>query len=214
MEPEPPQEKSPGGVLGEVDLGRLGVEDKADLQLPAKMQLIHRESEIEIVRKWFGWDTVLGTALVVVWGCGIFGYSGFGPIRVSKDNLYIYLLFVAGGVWLIYYTIAGWLNRTHIVVSRLKITVRHRPVPWLGNKEIDVSSLKQLYPKIKIRRSRGVPMDADYEVHALTDDDRDLKLVGGLKSSEQACSIEQQIEKYLRIKDAYIEGGIEVKGWL
>ena len=40
----------------------------------------------------------------------------------------------------------------------------------------------------------------------MTKSGRNIKLVGGLESQEQAIFIEQKIEKYLRIEDAPVPG--------
>jgi hypothetical protein len=112
------------------------------------------------------------------------------------------------------YTAAGWLNRTHIVVSRGKLTVRHEPVPWPGNKVLEVSNFKQLYAKKTVTRSSKGGKSVSYGVNALTVGGQDLQLVGGLQNGEQAHFIEQQIEKYLGIQDVYVDGGMEAdEGW-
>jgi hypothetical protein len=219
MNPEPPQEKSLDEVLKELGVEeeedktelRLPdkVEDKTELRLPAKMELIRRDSEIEIVRKWFGWEIVLLTAFAVFWGWSLFTMSpNLGAIRLSEESLY-FLLFLAALIGLTYYALAGWLNRTHIVVSRGKITVRHRPIPWVGNKELETSNLKQLYTEEHVHhhpKSGGTYFT--YDVHAITSDDRRFTFVAGLKTREQASFIEHEIEKYLGIKDMPVEGEI------
>ena len=174
--------------------------------LPDKFELLHHGSHIEIVRKWFGWQIVLMTPLAMLWCGTLFNlYSEVGesgePMPISP------LLHVAVGIGLIYYVVAGWLNRTHIFVSRGKIAVRHRPIPWLGNKELKASNVRQLYVKEKFLRSRRGPY-VTYQVHALTRTRRNIKLVSGLETSEQALYIEQEIEKYLGIEDIPVEGEI------
>lgn len=74
--------------------------------------------------------------------------------RHGGDSL-VFLFFVVTGVCVAYYAAAGWLNRTHIVVSRDKITVRHEPVPWLGNFEMKVSEF--IRPPDEQMPSRAVP---------------------------------------------------------
>ena len=67
--------------------------------------------------------------------------------------------------------------------------------------------MKQLYGKEKISRSRN-STSVSYELRAVTKSGRNIKLVGGLESQEQAIFIEQKIEKYLRIEDIPIPGEI------
>jgi hypothetical protein len=115
------------------------------------------------------------------------------------------LLHVAAGVGITYTALAGWLNRTRISVDQGKVSVRHGPLPWLGNKDIEGSMLKQLYSKEKISRGRN-SSSTSYEVHAIMSNGRNVKLVSGLESSEQALYIEQEIERYFRIEDAPVRG--------
>lgn len=83
----------------------------------------------------------------------------------------------------------------------------HGPLPWLGNKDLDGSNLKQLYSKEKISQGRN-STTITYEVHALTANGRNEKRVSGLDSSEQALYIEQEIERYFRVEDTPVRGQI------
>ena len=184
--------------------------DRMELGLPDKIEFHHYGSYIEIVRKWFGWEILFLTLFAVFWnGFLINWYTSIGNANLVA--LLFPLIHVAVGVWLVYYVIAGWFNHTHIFVSHGKLAVRHKPIPWIGNKEIASSNLKQLYTKEKILRSRN-GRTVRYEVHAITHGGRNVKLVEGLDSSEQALFIEQEIEKYLNITDVPVKG--EFGEWL
>ncbi|MEW6208245.1 MAG: hypothetical protein AB1631_07750 [Acidobacteriota bacterium] len=173
---------------------------KIELGLPDKLELYHRGSAMEIVRKWFGWQIVFMTAFAIFWDGFLFiWYSKVGD-SAEPMSMYFPLLHVAVGIGLTYYVVAGWLNRTHILVSRGKIAVRHAPLPWVGNTELEVSNLKQLYAKEKRSRSDN-GTSTTYEVHAIAHNGRTIKLVRGLETREQALYIEQEIEKYLGIED-------------
>jgi hypothetical protein len=67
--------------------------------------------------------------------------------------------------------------------------------------------VKQLYSKEKISRGRN-STTTTYEVHAVTHTGKNVKLLSGLESSEQALYIEQEIERYFRIEDAPVKGQI------
>lgn len=182
------------------------MEKKIEHGLPDKLELFHHGSHIEIVRKWFGMQIVFATVFAMFWdGILINLYSKAGA---SGEPMSIFsLIHVAVGIGLTYYVVAGWLNRTHIFVSHGKIAVRHRPIPWLGNKELEASNLKQLYVKEKISQSRH-GTSVTYQIHALTHNSRNIQLVSGLGISEQALYIEQEIEKYLGIEDIPVKGEV------
>ena len=185
---------------------------QTDLRLPDKLELFHRGSHIEIVRKWFGGKIVVQTVFA------IFGSGGFLymiPKRLPSESLeasiFFWLICAAIVIWLTYYLVAGWLNRTHILVGGGKITVRHRPIPWVGNLELGVSNLKQLYSTEKISRIRSSASSYEvvtYEVHAVTPNGRDIMLVRDLETSAQALYIEQEIEKCLGIEDTPVHGEV------
>lgn len=183
------------------------MEKKIELGLPDKLEIFHRGSSMEIVRKWFGWQIVFMTVFAMFWDGFLFiWYSKVGDSE-EPMAMYFPLLHIAAGIGLTYYVVAGWLNRTYIRVSCGKIAVRHGPIPWVGNKELEVSNLKQLYAKEELSRS-GRGTTATYEVHAITHNGRNIKLVSGLETSEQALYIEQEIEKCLGIEDIPVKGEI------
>lgn len=184
--------------MGSGSARRTAMAKRTVLRRPEQVQLFHRGSHIEIVQKWFGWHVILLTPFAM-----LFGAYGLAQLAINplEENPGFYFL-PALGIWLMYFAAAGWINRTHIFVSREKIAVRHRPIPSWGNKELDVSSLKQLYVK-----ERPVSGGSIYEVRATTHNGRDIKLVGPI-TSEQAFYIEQEIEKYVGIEDIPVKGEI------
>lgn len=180
-----------------------------EIGLPEKLEIYDHGSYLEIVRKWFGLHVLFFTAFAIFWdGALVFWYGSIGEDTDLMAILFP-LIHVAIGIGVTYYVVAGWLNRTYIFVSQSKIAVRHRPIPWLGNKEIFATDLKQLYAKSKISKDPegGYPSET-YEVQAITHSGRNIKLVGDLDSSEQALFIEQEIEKYLNIEDVPVKGEI------
>lgn len=185
------------------------MEKKMDIGLPDKLEMKYRGSGFEIVRKWLGWQTICLTVVAVFWdGFLFFWYSmalGFGTVNMLM--VLFPLIHVAAGVGITYTALAGWLNTTRISVDQGKITVRHGPLPWLGNKDLDGANLKQLYSKEQVPKgpnSRSVT----YAVHAITAAGKNEKLVSGLESSEQALYIEQEIERHFRIDDRPVRGQI------
>lgn len=176
-----------------------------ELGLPDKLELRHEGSGLVIIRKWFGWKVLLTTAMAAFWiGFLFFWYS---TARAFGDTFMLLfpLIHVAVGVGIAYNALAGWVNRTRIAVDQGRLSVRHGPLPWLGNKDLDGSTLKQLYTKEKISRGRN-GSTTTYEVHAITSTGKNEKLLSGLDTSEQALYIEQEIERYFRIADAPVRG--------
>ncbi len=118
-----------------------------DIGLPEKMQFRDHTSHIEIIRTWFGWKVVAASVFAVVWNGFLVVWYGHA---LRSGNLLVILfpiLHVAVGVGLTYFVIAGWLNRTRITTDYGSVSVRHYPVPWIGNMTIEAFDLRQLYAK-------------------------------------------------------------------
>ena len=183
-----------------------------DIGLPEKIELVDHGSYIEIVRTWFGKRYVIIAAIAVFWNGFLVSFYGRLPPDAHLMAFLFPLIHVGVGVGLIYSALAGFFNHTHIFVSPLLMEVRHRPLPWLGNKKVDATELKQLYAKDKISKSHdgdGVGRTTvTYEVRAVTNGGQNIRIVGGLATQEQALAIEQQIEKYLKLKDAPVPGEV------
>jgi len=71
--------------------------------------------------------------------------------------------------------------------------------------ELYTGELRQLYTKEIISQSKS-GSSASYEIHAISTRGRNIKLLRGLDTSEQALYIEQEIEKYLHIEDRPVKG--------
>jgi hypothetical protein len=154
-----------------------------------------------IVRRWFAQKYVFQGFFTVFW-CGflVIWYAAAG----KRDDL-MFTLFpighVAVGLWLIYSTLAGFLNRTTIVVTEGSISIAHAPIPWSGNRVIPTASLRQLYCEDVITRGKNGP-NHTFSLNAVIDGGRKLTLLSKLETPDQARFIEQEVERFLGIVDA------------
>ena len=109
---------------------------------------------------------------------------------------------LAVGVGLTYSTLAGFLNRSYVVIDRDAFSVSHGPLPWLGNLRVPVSQVKQLYCKEK----RG--KQTTYQLSVILKDGRKKDLLSNLDSPEIGFYMEHQIENWLKIPDQAVRGEI------
>ncbi len=90
--------------------------DHVDIGLPDKISVRQSGSNLEITRTWFGGKVLFMTAFVIFWnGFLVFWYRQ----ALGSDNLMMLLfplIHVGVGVWLTYHTIAGYLNKTYLLV--------------------------------------------------------------------------------------------------
>jgi hypothetical protein len=137
------------------------------------------------------------------------GFLCFWYSMAISQRVWIMGLFAIGhaaiGLGLTYYTIAGFLNRTLIRVSPSLLDVSHGPLPWPGAKRLDSTGIAQIYCKEHISRGKN-GVTTTYQVHVATHGGAQEKLVDSLDSSDQALYLEQEIERFLSIKDAPVAG--------
>ena len=178
--------------------------EKFESYLPDRIEVLDYGSHIEITRRWLGWHVPILTVLTVLWFVALFGDKSWltsSDAFIQFASAMVSLAFGAVGIAVSYFILASFFNRTIISVSRELVSVRHGPLPWIGRQGIKVSNIKRL----------GVqtgPDDAErhahryYTVNIMTSDNRNIRILSGLNSREQALYIEQQIEKYLRVKES------------
>jgi len=174
--------------------------DFVDIGLPDKMNITQQYDSMTITRNWFGWEVIFMSLFAVVWNSVIF--NNYSSLEGEESLPWIHIL---AGVVVSYYAITGWFNKTDIHVTKQHIQISHKPLPWIGNKKIDVNDIKQLYGKEKVSRSSN-SSSVTYEVHVILNRGTDTKLLSGLTTSEQALYVEQEIEKYLAIKNKPVRG--------
>jgi hypothetical protein len=141
-----------------------------------------------------GWDVFL-----------VFWYT----LATSQDAPLVMLLFpivhVLVGVGITYFALAGFLNKTFILVGEGKLTIQHAPLPWPGNRVLQASDLTQLYSEERVIRTRnGAQMK--YKLNAITREDKKISLMSNLTAPDQVRFLEHKLEEYLGITDVPVEG--------
>ena len=173
------------------------------------MVSIKREGQsAQIVKRWFSLKYIPLAFFCVAWDAFLFFWYS---MALGMHAPWIFVVFpvahLAVGVGMTYSTLAGFLNRTTLEVTRDEITVWFEPLPWMGEKTIKTGDVKQLFCKEKI--SRGKNSDTySYELFVVTKSDRQVSLLSNLESPDIALFFEQQIETWLRIEDQPVIGEI------
>ena len=186
-----------------------------DIGIPANIKIRRNFQRLQIIRRWFHIKYIFLTLFVVFWDAFLINWYAMAFSSFSSSNhidiafLLFPLLHVAVGIGLSYYVLVGYLNKTTINIDFNAISIKHGPLPVWDNKTVPSRQLKQLYSKKyrPLTNRRGY----SYAVHAITSDAttgswRNIKLLSGLDTSEQALFIEQEIEKFLKITDLPVKG--------
>ena len=128
-----------------------------------------------------------------------------------KTKMYVMALFgtlhAAVGLGLLYTVLAMLFNKTTLRISYDSVTVRHGPLPYPGGKTIMRVDVKQFYSQEDISyRKNG--QSRTYAVRLLTKNEKTIDLITGLAGRDEALFIEQQVEKFLGIRDESVSDEI------
>jgi hypothetical protein len=176
------------------------------MSLPGNFSLSEGSQEIVIEKKWFS-IAHLGTLLfALLWnGFTFFFYSLMMAGNVSVIILLFPVLHIMVGLWLLYYSLCGFVNKTIIRANQHELSVRHVPLPWNGDKLIERACIQQLYILEQTKKHRG-SIIYSYDVQVVIHNHRNISLIKGLDTPEEALFIEKKIEQFLRIEDRPVEG--------
>jgi hypothetical protein len=173
--------------------------------LPTGFTTAHTRHAFVITRRWYKPYVFLLLFFALFWNGFMVVWMTMAFSREAWAMVAFGLLHAAVGFGLIYYVIATFLNRTDISTDPNHLTVRHFPVPWFGNKKLDVLSIKQLYTKQHVRRSNNREI-VTFRLFAVTEDNREHELLTGLSDPGQAEFVESEIEAILQIDDRPVAG--------
>jgi hypothetical protein len=171
---------------------------------PKEVTLQKYGDRLEISWRWFSWKYLPLIFFCVAWdGFLCFWYS----TAFSSGAPWIMIVFpiahLAVGVGLTYYTLAGFLNHSQVVVDRETFIVNHGPLPWLGNLRVPINQVEQIYCKEKPGKKNS---STTYQMSVVLKDGRKKDLLSNLDSPEIGFYIEHQIESWLNIPDRPVRG--------
>ncbi|HSI65119.1 MAG TPA: hypothetical protein VLE43_18475 [Candidatus Saccharimonadia bacterium] len=176
--------------------------------LPPGLKVEEGVLGLSIQRRWFSWVILFLIPFCIAWDSFlIFWYTkafeSGGPWIMKVFPI----VHVAVGVGLTYFTLASLMNITRISVESGLIRIRHFPLPWLGNLDLDASNLEQLFCKEKTHRNKN-GVNYTYEVWAVLRDGKSRKILSTSMEQDQALYIEQKLEQALGIKDRPVAGEV------
>jgi hypothetical protein len=177
------------------------------VDLPPRIQLTCTGAALTIEYRWGG-PLALGYFIAAVALVAVLAGLVYVSESTSQQVQFTFglSLMVLGA----YASLGKAINRTTLTVTRGTLRYRHGPLPWSGNRTLPVAAIEQLYCWAKERRARGGGEREvrHYQVHALLRDGTRFRLLRLLDQLEQAQYVEQQIERYLGISDAPVDGEV------
>lgn len=205
------------GFAAQVEKRPAQVETVQPQRVPRPPGIAVEEDERRLVRRWFSWGIlflvffcVFWDGFLVVWYTAVLvGIRSGGPMVLVMALFPI--LHVAVGAALTYYTLAALVNRTVVQVTGDRLRVRHGPVPWPGNKDLDATEITQLYCTEATAWSQGRSgtTSCPYNLNAVLADGRSVPVLTYISDKPTALFYEQQLQDWLRIKPEHVPGAVD-----
>lgn len=191
---------------GKVSYESQAAQERLPIGIPKGFQIQRSVEGFQIVRSWFTAAIIPLTFFCLFWN----GFMAVWFYIAISQKTYVMALFGilhgAVGLGMLYATIAGYLNKTYITIAYDSVSILHKPLPSLGQKKIPRQELKQLYSKDSMYHGKHGREHHSFSVQALTRQGQVIEFISGLQTSEEALYIEQEVEKYLGIKDESVRG--------
>lgn len=180
---------------------------RLDVPLPQRFTVERPGGALEISWRWYTPAAIFLTAFAVFWNgficmwvaAALSGGAGFFALFATFHALV--------GVAMAYGALTMFLNTTRVAASYNMLSVRHGPLPSFGNLDLPRDGLRQLYCVERLsssRRSRSL----SYDLQAVKADGSAVTVLRGLESAEQALYLEQELERFMSIKDEPVRGEI------
>jgi hypothetical protein len=196
-------------IQGLFEQGEEPLRTRAPVSLPPRFHLDESGDALTIRWRWFKASVFFLLFFAIAWDGFLFAwYTGATLHDGTPFMVFAFpLIHVGVGVWLTYQVLTGFVNSTRVTADRERLVVRHGPLPWLGNKNIESSKLEQIYVAQTEKSTKNGSSYFRYEVRAqLKGQAKEVKLLKGLEESEQALFVEQELERFLRIRDRAVPG--------
>jgi hypothetical protein len=187
---------------------------RPEMIMPAGTDVLELSSSLDIRLDWLKshpqgtlgfltFFTVIWNGILAVMLTGALVAGSFGVIAFMSLHLMV-------GIGLIYYLATIYLNYTDIIVNESYIEISHRPVksPFTRRKKIDIDELDQLYVSKYVASTTNNTPNYAYALYAiLKTNGRKIRLIKGMNRETQLY-LEQEIERYLKIKDRPVSNAI------
>lgn len=188
---------------------------RAEVFQPEGIEMFRLRSELNIDYKWRKTQNSNYFMLffTLVWNAMILP-SAFAAVMSGEIGALLAMsIHIGVGVWLLLGQMSKFINSTYITVDEHYLTIDHRPInnPWFKGQKIPVGEIEQVFVKrTRSGTTNGVP-NFGYSVIAIEKKRRrEIPLIVGMRNSDKALFIEQEIEYFLGIEDKQVRGEVPV----
>ncbi len=174
--------------------------------IPTGINFTQENGQLTITRRWFSPMIIFLLFFTILWdGFLFFFYKMMFWGGMSTFVALFPILHVAVGVGLTYSVLTGFLNKTIITVYMDELTIKHRPLPWRGNRTLHRNDILQLYCE-EVSHRNSHRHSSSYRMNAVLSNQRKLVLLTGISDRSQVIYFEKEIEKFMGIQDVPVAG--------
>lgn len=175
--------------------------------IPESLKLIPMSNALIIRRRWRSasvyflgpfaliWNGFMANWMIIAIKMGALEMAAFGSLHAAI------------GIYLAYFAVTKFVNKTDIRIDLRELSVRHYPLWWPGGMTLATSEIQQIYCRERISYRRN-GASASYQVFCMDRHHNERKLLSGLPEAEHALYIEHEIERTLGLDDKKVMGEI------
>jgi len=164
------------------------------------------ENKTLITYRWFHLTYLsdLGLGILFVSTAYIILFLDVAPHRQLFAIIAAIIMLVLGVLWL-YYSLAGVLNKTRIVVQDRKINVTSYPLPWRRDRPQEITDIVKIYNTERVSSQRNKPPRV-YPILALISEGSVKTILGHAYSEVEAIYICEKLQHKLGLESKpYLE---------
>jgi hypothetical protein len=161
--------------------------------------------------RWYKPTAIILAAFTLTWEGVVFVFI-IPSVGSGGDDFSVKLsiLFTVIGIVLAYFTLTTFVNKTRIDVNTNALTVRYGPIPSVRGLSLPRDSLRQFYCVKQLYGSRNRSSARTYyHLQALNADGLAITVIRNLQDAEEALYLEQELERFLGIKDELVRGELQ-----
>lgn len=176
-----------------------------DVPLPERFVVEYPAGALQISWRWFT-PAALGLVFFAVFWNGFVCFWVAMALAAGEGAAVLFAsVHILVGLGVAYGSLTMLFNRTMVEVTHGSLTIKHGPFPVFGYRHLAREQLRQLYGVEATRRSNKRTITV-YHLQALTNEHKQVTLIDGLDSPNQVLFLEQEIERFLGIRDEPVKG--------
>ncbi|HET7228897.1 MAG TPA: hypothetical protein VFJ16_02715 [Longimicrobium sp.] len=172
---------------------------------PDRVVMSEGNGELTIAYRWFSPKFIFLTFFCIFWDGILLVWYATALASGAWLMALFPVLHVAVGIGLTYWVLCGYVNTTTIRLDGSRMSVRHHPLPWPGNRDYAFAQVAQLYCEEKVSRGRN-GVSCTYNLGALLHDGKRKTVISGADSPDLPLFLEQHAEAWMRITDVPVAG--------